>query len=346
MPGTQPHPTIFALRAGLACAVCLLVAAWFRLEHANLAVWTSYMSMTRLPVTVFQTGLEKTLGRGVGILAAVVLVGIFPDQPFVRLLIEILLLLILFYIYFSGRYAYAFLNAGLYLGLLVEIGRTEPENISHQGWEMFLAILIGSLISDLVMWITWAERDIHLHTSALPLFPLRNDWLSHAAMVTVTLFLTLLGGRVLGLPINKAIVSVMILTAAADMQAMLLKEELRIEGVIFGACWSLVSFALLSLSPHLSLLTMLLFAGIYVAAYMNRQLGKYVYLGAQMGLVIPLVLVVPPAEFGSLTGALQRLGGVLIAMVSAIVVAGFWPRFPVSPTTGNTATPPVDAKHG
>jgi hypothetical protein len=48
-----------------------------------------------------------------------------------------------------------------------------------------------------------------------------------------------------------------------------------------------------------------------------------------MGLVVPLVLVVPPHEFGSVGAVAQRFAGALLGLASSLIVAGLWPRFPL-----------------
>jgi len=77
------------------------------------------------------------------------------------------------------------------------------------------------------------------------------------------------------------------------------------------------------------LLAGLLFFGQFVAVYLSRTGGKYAYAGVQMGLVLPMLVVAPPAEYGSLTPAVQRLEGILLGLVASVVVAGLWPRFPL-----------------
>jgi len=47
-----------------------------------------------------------------------------------------------------------------------------------------------------------------------------------------------------------------------------------------------------------------------------------------MGLVLPMLVVAPPTEFGSFTPAVERLEGVLLGLAASIVVACLWPRFP------------------
>jgi hypothetical protein len=65
----------------------------------------------------------------------------------------------------------------------------------------------------------------------------------------------------------------------------------------------------------------------FLAAYLTRTGGTYSYAGLQMGLVLPLVVVVPPSEFGSLEGAFQRLEGIAAALGASILVGGFWALF-------------------
>jgi uncharacterized membrane protein YccC len=84
------------------------------------------------------------------------------------------------------------------------------------------------------------------------------------------------------------------------------------------------------LVPPPTLLAGLLFLGQFVAAYLTRTAGKYAYAGVQMGLVLPMLVVAPPPEFGNLTPAVQRLEGVLLGLVASVVVAGLWRRFPLS----------------
>ena len=89
----------------------------------------------------------------------------------------------------------------------------------------------------------------------------------------------------------------------------------------------------------MGLLAGLLFLGQFVAAYLTRTAGKYAYLGVQMGLVLPMLAVASPAEFGSLTPVVQRLEGILLGLVASIVVAGLWPRFPLADSVAPAPMP-------
>jgi uncharacterized membrane protein YccC len=340
---TAPNPVLQALRIATSCALCLVLVAWWRLEHANLAVWTSYMVMAVVPITVFQRGFERALGRGLGIVVAIALVGLFPDQRLVRIVLGSVLLMAVFYGYIAGRLSYAIINGAMYFSVLTQLATTSPADVTHQGWEMFLAVLVGCLVSDLVVWVTRAEASLSIDTGTQPLFPLRNDWLNRALMMIVTVNLTIQVCLYFDLPLQATIISVMIVTGNPDVHSMLLKGELRLAGVFAGGAYGAAAFFVLSLVPHFSVLVALVFLATFVAGYLSKVLGAYSYFGAQLGLVICLTIVVPASEFGSLTAVFQRAAGIVIAIVIATVVPGLWPHFPFDAVTDSTARPPAGA---
>src|SRR5260370_188767 len=88
-----------------------MLAEVFGLEHANLAVWTTYLVTAQYAFTRFQKGRERVLGRGLGILAGLVLTTWFRETPLLTLTLIAVLLTTFFYLYFAGRLAYTFLQA-------------------------------------------------------------------------------------------------------------------------------------------------------------------------------------------------------------------------------------------
>ena len=82
--------------------------------------------------------------------------------------------------------------------------------------------------------------------------------------------------------------------------------------------------------PFFVLLAALLFLGMLLASYLARAGGASSYAGVQMGLVLPMILVVSPAECGNLWAAISRVLGVVIAVVCSLAVKGVvavvWPR--------------------
>jgi uncharacterized membrane protein YccC len=284
------------------------------------------------PVTYtrFQKGVERAIGRGAGILAGLFLTTWFRESPILALAMIGVLLTAFFYFYFAGRLAYTFLNAGLYVVAMFEIGLADPDSAVTAAEGLFAAVVLGVVVAIVAAWISGAERDVRIQVGHEPLLPLRGSWLNQSVMLAVTVILTLLGAHALGLPPDKAAISVLLLTIAPHLQALIFKGELRIAGLLLAVAWGLVTFLLVGLLPHFIVLAAMLFLGELMAGYLTRTRGEYAYAGLQMGLVLPMVVVAPPDEFGLLTPATQRLEGILLGLLASILVAGLWPLFPVA----------------
>jgi uncharacterized membrane protein YccC len=328
MVTATPLPALgLALRGALAAAVCLALAEWWRLEHANLAVWTTHMVTAQYPFTAFQKGVERVLGRGLGILGGLILLTLVGNAPVLALALKLLAILVFFYVHFCGRLAYTFLNAGFYLAGIVSIGIADPSAAFPQGKALFIAVVVGVVVADLVMWLTGAESDLSIQAGGGPLLPLHHDNLNRSFMLVVTVALTQAVTAYLSLPTATTITSLMVLTIAPDIQAMLRKGQLRILGLVLATAWALGSFLLLAHVQRFVLLEMLLFLGMFLAAYLTRASRTYSYAGLQMGLVLPMLLVVPLRELGSIAAVLQRLEGIVVALAALLLVGGLWASF-------------------
>src|SRR5262249_59678463 len=78
---TTRDATSDALLTAGASVVCLVLAEWLGLTHSNLAVWTTYLVMAQYTFTRFQKGVERVVGRGLGILAGRILTTWVHDTP-------------------------------------------------------------------------------------------------------------------------------------------------------------------------------------------------------------------------------------------------------------------------
>ena len=341
MPSAQDtrDATGQALLTAGATVVCLVLAEWLGLEHSDLAVWTTHLVMAQYGFTRFQKGLERVVGRGLGILAGLILTTWFHDTALLTLIVIAVLLTIFFYFYFAGRLAYTFLQAGLYLVATFQIGHANPAAAVWAAEGLFIAIVFGVVVADVVTWLFGAERDLGIQFGQAPLWPVRGDWLNHSLMLAVTVLLTLLGAHAIGLSPTTAAISVLVLTVTPHMQAMILKGKLRLAGAFLAVGWAVATFLVVGLLPHLPLLAGMLFVGQFVAAYLTLTMGKYAYAGLQMGLVLPMLVVAPPEEFGRFAAAVQRLEGIVLGLLASVVVAALWPRFPLENTTAAAPTP-------
>jgi len=314
----EASATGFALRSGCAAVVTLIVGEWFHLAHTDLAVWTTHMVLNQVAFTSFQKGVERVLGRGLGIVVGLVLLIVFRNTIYLGFVFECLAIVVFFYVYFCNRLAYTFLNAGLYLAVTMHIGRANPGAAAPEGGQMFLAIVVGVVVADLVSWFSGAERELAIEAGGDPFLPVNREHLGRSLTLTATVALSQLMVTYFDLPTNATLISVMLLTVAPDLHALLWKGELRLLGALLAMVYAFCSFVILVRMPHFPLLVVLLFLGSYLATYLAQTGGDWAYAGVQMGLVLPMILVVPARDFGTMTLAVERLQGVVIALSCAL----------------------------
>jgi hypothetical protein len=257
-----------ALLTAAASVVCLVLAEAWNLEHADLAVWSTFLVMAQYTFTSFQKGVERVVGRGVGILAGIVLTTWFNEMPLVALALIGVLLAGFFYLYFAGRLAYTFLQAGLYLVAVFQLGHAAPTRVVWEAEELFAAIVLGAVVADVVTWVAGVEGDLSIRFGDTPLWPLRREWLGQSLMLAVTVLITLVGAHAIDLPPSTAAISVLLLTVTPHLQALILKGELRIAGLVLAVVESIVTFLLVGLLPYFPLFALLLFLGQFVATYL------------------------------------------------------------------------------
>jgi hypothetical protein len=276
------------------------------------------------------------VGRGLGVLAGLIVGTWLTHAALLSVGALTLILMACFYIYFSGRLSYTFLNAGLYAVVLFDISRTTPALAPAEGMAMFMAIVLGVAAADVVNWLAGAEATLAIDVGHAPLWPLRRDWLNQSLMLAVTVLLASQTARLLGLPVLDSAISVMMLTITPDIQSLIQKGELRIAGALLAGLYSLFMFLVIMLSPHFTLLATLLFLGLLLASYLTHEGGTYSYAGLQMGLVLPMIVLAEPGQFGSLQAAVQRLQGIAIALVISLLVGGIWPFYPMHAAPSTT----------
>ena len=109
--------------------------------------------------------------------------------------------------------------------------------------------MLGVVVAAVVTWLSGAERDLGIQFGTTPLLPLRGDWVNQSLMLAVTVLVVLLGAHALGLPPEKAAISVMLLTVTPHFQAMILKGELRLAGAFLAVGCALGIFLIVVLLP-------------------------------------------------------------------------------------------------
>jgi hypothetical protein len=147
------------------------------------------------------------VGRGLGILVGLMLLTLFRNTTYLGFVFECLALMVFFYVYFSDRLAYTFLNAGLYVAVIMHIGRATPGAAAPQGTQMFIAVVVGVVVADLVNWFSGAERDLSIRTSGNRFFPIDRGRLGRCFTLTATVALSQFMVTYFDLPIDATLVS-------------------------------------------------------------------------------------------------------------------------------------------
>src|SRR5260370_15523575 len=198
----QAEQVALGLRVASASAICLVITELFHLEQAALAVYTANLVMVLFPISSFQKGMERFLGRGLGVLYGLVLVRTYLDVPLLFLTLVMLGQTAACYVYLSGRLAYAALMAALFVGVVAGMGLTAPATVEPYFWHAILQLLLGEVAAFLINWITGEERTLAFTVTAAPPFPLRAYWLNIGFILSRSQMTTLFAPLLLDLPIT------------------------------------------------------------------------------------------------------------------------------------------------
>jgi hypothetical protein len=324
-PAADPAVPI-ALRTAAAVVLSIVVAEWFHLDFAYLAPVAAYRSMAQAAASTFQKGLERAGGRGLGILIGVALVEVFHDMPLAGTLLKLVVLEVFFYVYHSGRLADTFLQGGMYLAVVVEIGYDDPSRAGPAGWAMWWSVVTGVVVADLVSWVSEA-KPADFRIKGEPLFPIRGLWLNRAGLLVISVALAQTLTRLAGLNAETTLVSVLLVAVQADRMAIATRGWDRFGGAVLGGLAALAASAVLAIMPHFLLFLAFVALGVYVGAYVGVAASRHAYLGIQFGQVLLMVMVVPPEELGGGSVATQRAVGVVVATASTLAVSAVWPAW-------------------
>jgi uncharacterized membrane protein YccC len=315
------------LRISFTATACLVLSEWWQLGQRSLSVYSAHLAMVLFPYSAFQKTVERVVGRLLGVGYGLLLVWWVRDLTLVFLLLTVLGQLVFFYVMASNRLAYAALMGGLFIGVMVAKGITAPLSAGPYAASLAGQLLLAGAMIILVNWWSGAERTLTIETRGEPLWPLRRDWLSKARMVSSGQLGSMFVAIWFDLPVLPTLISATILgISTPDPQAMFKKGYHRALGVFLGGGYALVCMLLLAQLPNFSLLAVLVFLGMFIAAYYTKMSTGYSYAFMQMGLVLPMVLIGTSGEIGSIGTAVQRLIGVGAGLAVAEVVLICWPK--------------------
>jgi uncharacterized membrane protein YgaE (UPF0421/DUF939 family) len=311
----------------------LVISGWLGLEQPALGVYTAQLIMSLFPVTSFQKGVERFLGRTLGLLYGLVLIQHFLGVPLLYIALIVVGQIVACYIYLSGRLAYAALMAAIFMGVMGATGVTAPSTAWNYAASAILQVLLGEAVAILVNFATGAERTFVISTAGQPLLPLRVSWINTAAMLSIGQAATMLATLYLDLPVTATMISAMIIGITPGGTVALWKKAWqRALGALLAGVYVLAAILLLSHMPYFSLLAVLVFQAMFLAAYWTKTSKNNSYVFLQMGMVVPLVLIGENGELGSVAKAIDRMIGVAIGLVVASFVNLTWPHEDITAT--------------
>ncbi len=162
-----------ALLVAGASTLCLVATEVLHLGLTYMSVISVHIIMTNPSTTIFQKGLERILGRVLGVIFGLALVMYLRETPFLFLLILVTGMAIFFYIYFSGHLSYTGLQGGAFVTIIVVTGLTTPSQTLSTAESMIQQILLGVAIALLVTGMFAADRPVDQLVSP-PILPLHR----------------------------------------------------------------------------------------------------------------------------------------------------------------------------
>lgn len=336
----EPAAVRLALRVAFTATACLVVSEWLQLGQRSLSVYSAHMAMVLFPYSAFQKTVERVVGRLLGVFYGLLAVVLFAHAPLVLVGFMLLGQMVFFYIYASGRLAYAALMGGLFMGVVVALGLTTPTQVWPYTRALAGQLILAAVLIVLVNWLTGAERTLAIETGEGALWPPRHDWLSKAAMVSTAQILAMFVALWFGLPTLPTMISTAILAiTTSDPLGMGQKAYLRALGAVLGGGYALISMFLLAYLPDFLMLAALVFFGMFIAAYYTRTAVTNSYAFMQMGLALPMVLIGTDGTLGTMSTAILRLVGVGAGLLVAEAVLIAWPQSTLIPAPAPAPMP-------
>jgi len=287
-------------------------------------VWTTHVVMSAHSHTAFQKGIERIAGRGIGILVGTIIVSLFGEEKVLALGLEVVGLLAFYYAHFCGRLADTYGNAGIYLLAMLQIGDGDPNAAWVNGGWMFLAIVVGVVVADLVSWITNAERDLSVVEGEGSLLPIRAEPLGRAAQLTVTMLLAQYVFFALDMPSDAATYSLFLVSVIPDFQKMRDRTEYYVGGILAGVAYAVPSLLLVNRVLHLPTFVGLVALGEFLASYIAQSERNIKFVGIEMGLIFPLLLVLPLDRAQSPYTTVYNILALFVFTLIAVVVGWAW----------------------
>ncbi|MDF1797261.1 MAG: FUSC family protein [Coxiellaceae bacterium] len=181
-------------------------------------------------------------------------------------------------------------------------------------------------------WINTEQRGANssIQQTESKRFQLNVTALKQSSKMTLGIVIMLLLEQFLGWPSGvQGIIAVIVLTGTPNLGRAHWKFFLRISGVFVGGIIGFIGLLLLSHYSSILFIIAMVYFVMGAAAYIALGPERSSYFGVQMGLMIPLVLLMGDSTTISMTLPIDRLLGALLgATIAALILYFIWPVDP------------------
>ncbi|MDF1654561.1 MAG: FUSC family protein [Coxiellaceae bacterium] len=181
-------------------------------------------------------------------------------------------------------------------------------------------------------WITTEQQGANsaIQQTETKKFQLNTEALKQSSKMTLGIITMLLLEQLFGWPSGvQGIIAVTVLTGTPNLGRAHWKFFLRVFGVIVGGIIGLFGLLLLSHYQSFLFVITLVYFIMGIAAYIALGDERLSYFGVQMGLMIPLILLMGSGPTTDMTLPIDRLvGATLGAIIAALILYFIWPVDP------------------
>lgn len=189
---------------------------------------------------------------------------------------------------------------------------------------MFLAIVVGVVISYMVTWLTFGERDLSIVPGEGHLWPIRGEPLARAAQMIVTMLGAQYVFFALDLPPRSNTYGLFLLSVIPDLHSALTRGRFFRAGFLLASFGSIVAVLFINRVPHLPFFVVVVAGTLFLASYLGQSKTGWSAVGTEFGQIFTLLVVTPAARVETPAATLYDIASLYVFMAIALVVAYLW----------------------
>lgn len=156
------------------------------------------------------------------------------------------------------------------------------------------------------------------------LLPIRREPLARAAQVTATMLLAQYVFFALDMPPDANTYSLFMISVIPDFPRMRERTGYYVGGILAGVAYAVPSLLLLNRALHLPMFVALVGLGEFLSSYLAQSKGNIRFVGVEMGMIFPLIMVLPFEKIQTPYMTLYNIIALFTFTLIAVVVGWTW----------------------